>query len=306
MVRNRSLGFALATAILALASCGKQQAVTGLEFSERGDAQNSQIERGERIDQEHGTGPGAYALGAQNSLIRIDLTDPKRILGRIDLTGLGSGVRLLGIDFRPATGGLYGLGSDSRLYQIDVDSGAATAVSATPFTPALSGTAFGFDFNPTVDRIRVVSNTGQNLRLHPVTGAVAAMDANLAYAGSDPNGGSIPRVTGAAYTNPDNDPMTATTLYDIDAALGVLVTQNPPNNGTLNTVGALNLDVGDLLGFDIRLDGTSNLAYLAVTQRSRGAQAVRLMRVDLATGAATDLGRIGRGESVTGLAIPTQ
>ena len=50
---------------------------------------------------------------------------------------------------------------------------------APAFTPALSGTAFGFDFNPTVDRIRVVSDTGQNLRLNPDTGAVAAVDGAL-------------------------------------------------------------------------------------------------------------------------------
>ncbi len=306
MVRNRSLGCTVATAILVLAGCGRQQTVTGLDHGSRAEAQSVGMEPGERIDKEHGNGPGAYVLGAQNSLIRIDLTDPKRILQRTDITGLGSGLTLLGIDFRPATGGLYGLGSDSRLYLIDTQSGVATAVSATAFTPALSGTAFGFDFNPTVDRIRVVSNTGQNLRLNPITGAVAATDANLAYAGTDPNSGSTPMVTGAAYTNPDNDPMTATTLYDIDAGLGLLVTQNPPNNGTLNTVGAVGIDTGSLLGFDIRLEGTTNVAYLAVTQRARGAQAVRLIRVALTTGAATDLGRIGRGEGITGLAIPTQ
>ena len=46
---------------------------------------------------------------------------------------------------------------------VDPARGAAIAVGA-PFTPGTDGTAFGFDFNPTVDRIRVVSDTGQNLR----------------------------------------------------------------------------------------------------------------------------------------------
>ncbi len=35
----------------------------------------------------------------------------------------------------------------------------------------------------------------------------------------------------AAYTDPDNDPATGTTLYVIDADLNALTIQAPPNNG---------------------------------------------------------------------------
>jgi hypothetical protein len=59
---------------------------------------------------------------------------------------------------------------------LDVSSGVLKAVGAGPLTPALNGVAFGLDFNPAADRIRVVSDTGQNLRLHPDTGAVAAVE----------------------------------------------------------------------------------------------------------------------------------
>ena len=45
----------------------------------------------------------------------------------------------------------------------------------------------GFDFNPTVDRIRVVSSNDRNYRLNPNTGAIAFIDTNLAYAATDPN-----------------------------------------------------------------------------------------------------------------------
>ena len=80
----------------------------------------------------------------------------------------------------------------AALYVVSPLTGAATAVGG-PFTPALSGTVFGFDFNPTVDRIRVVSDTGQNLRLNPDTGAVATADGAI-------NPGT-PRIVGSAYTN---------------------------------------------------------------------------------------------------------
>jgi hypothetical protein len=91
---------------------------------------------------------------------------------------------------------LYGLGSSNRIYIIDPVTGIARAVTDTPFTPALDGNKFGFDFNPTVDRIRVVSDKGQNLRLHPDTGQVVATDGGLAY-----EDGEAPAVVAAAYTN---------------------------------------------------------------------------------------------------------
>ena len=148
------------------------------------------------------------------------------------------------------------------------------------------GASFGFDFNPTVDRIRVINDADENRRLNPVNGALAATDTNLAYAAGDVNAGDNPAATAAAYTNSDNDPATGTTLYDIDTAQDVLVTQAPPNNGTLNTVGALGLDATPNAGFDIA--GTGNAAY-AVLQPA-GSSTSSLYSIDLASGAATALG----------------
>ena len=157
---------------------------------------------------------------------------------------------------------------------IDPVTGAATAVGAA-FTPALSGTAFGFDFNPTVDRIRVVSDTGQNLRLNPDTGAVAAVDGAL-------NPGA-PHVVGSAYTN-NFAGATTTTLYAIDAATDQLLIQNPPNNGTLAPVGPLGVDTSDDVGFDITANDGVAFATLTIGGTTR------LHRIDLVTGTATQVG----------------
>jgi hypothetical protein len=118
----------------------------------------------------------------------------------------------------------------------------------------ISGSAVGFDFNPTVDRIRVVTDRDQNLRLHPDTGQVAVIDGSLALATNDVNIRFNPRVSGAAYTHSFAG-ATTTTLYDIDTAKDVLVTQTPPNDGVLNTVGSLGVNLSTVSGFDILASG---------------------------------------------------
>ncbi len=173
------------------------------------------------------------------------------------ITGLQPAEDALAIDLRPATGQIYLLGSSSRLYVLNPATGVAVAVGG-PFTPALSGAAFGFDFNPTVDRIRVVSDTGQNLRLNPDTGAVAGVDTAL-------NPGA-PHVVGSAYAN-NVAGATTTTLYAIDATTDQLYVQNPPNSGVLTPVGVpFSVDTSDAVGFDI--SANDNRAY-AIADRRR-------------------------------------
>jgi hypothetical protein len=232
-----------------------------------------------------------------NTLVTFDSAAPGAIVTSVGVTGMQSGETLLGIDFRPATGGLYGLGSTSRLYQINPTTGAATQVgSAGSFT--LSGTAFGFDFNPTVDRIRVTSNIGQDLRLNPNDGTLTATDTALTFAAGDPNVGTTPRVVGSAYSN-NTAGAPSTTLYDIDSNLDILVTQNPPNSGTLNTVGPLGFNTADLVGFDIQ--GGSGIAYASLTPPTGGAS--QLFTINLNTGAATLVGTIGGSAPLTALAV---
>lgn len=242
-----------------------------------------------------------------NRLETFDSNVPGTILTPVSVTGLQTGETLLGIDRRPATGGFYGLGSTSRLYLINSTTGVATQVgSAGAFT--LSGTSFGFDFNPTVDRIRVVSNTGQNLRLNPNDGTLAATDTALAYAAGDPNTGATPRVVGSAYTNNFAGAAT-TTLYDIDSNLDILATQGSPggspvspNTGQLFTVGALGFNTSDLVGFDV--SGATGIAYASLTAPAGNAS--QLFTVNLATGTATLVGTIGGGVPLNALTvIPT-
>lgn len=244
----------------------------------------------------------AVALSTDNQLLAFDLGTPGST-SSISVTGLQPGETLLGIDARPATGALIGVSSANRLYSINRTSGAAVALGNT-FTPALVGVEIGVDFNPTVDRLRLVTDAGQNLRLNPLTGALAAVDANLAFAGGDVNAGALPREVAVAYDR-NFAGATVTTMFGIDSNLDVLVTQGSvnssptsPNSGHLFTVGALGVNAGDLAGFDISVFGGGFVALTAP-----GALNSTLYSINLASGATSMIGAIGGGVAVRDLAL---
>ncbi|MEO5996588.1 MAG: DUF4394 domain-containing protein, partial [Chitinophagaceae bacterium] len=230
------------------------------------------------------TDPVAYAVDETNNLLIFNPLQPEPVMKPI--TGLPAGESIEGIDFRPFNGQLYALSNASKIYTLNTSNGAATMIGAAPISATLSGTSFGFDFNPTVDRIRIVSNTGQNLRIHPETGAVAASDMNI-----NPAGSAISQV---AYTN-NFSGATTTVLYDIDAKAGKLFRQDPPNNGTLVEVGSLGILASEKGGFDI--GGTSGKAY-ALLQVSGS---VNIYTISLTDGKATVLASFPK--SVTSFAM---
>lgn len=242
-----------------------------------------------------------FALTASQSLIRFNAGTPRRIEQRLAVSGLAAGETLVGIDFRVARGVLYGLTSAGRLVTLDTATARATPVGTAPAV-ALQGTRFGVDFNPAADRLRVVSDTGQNLRLHPDTGALAATDPPLAAATA---GGPAPAIAGAGYTyNKTNEKLT--TNYAIDIGRGWLVTQGSiegvepvvsPNTGRIADVGALGTGPVDDAAFDIADINNAALAALRVGGRTR------LYAIDLATGRATLLGSVGDGGVLRGIAI---
>ncbi|HEX6731721.1 MAG TPA: DUF4394 domain-containing protein [Pyrinomonadaceae bacterium] len=237
-------------------------------------------------------------LTSDQRLICFDEKHPEDASTIGHIFGLVIDTNLVGIDFRPANGALYGLGNAGGVYTLNLDTAQATLRSRLNL--ALSGSFFGVDFNPTVDRLRIISDVGQNLRANVDNGATTSDDAINYTPGTPTNG-----VTAAAYTNNDSDPNTATTLYDIDSILDQVAIQAPPNAGTLNPTGKLNVDTTVDVGFDIysfvRDGSTVSVRGLAtlVTGGQKG-----LYQITLFTGKATLSGTFSSQDIVIDIAIP--
>lgn len=203
----------------------------------------------------------------EGQLVSFDSAAPGTPNSAVSITGLGSGESLIGIDYRPSNQTIYGVSSASKLYTLNTLSGEATQVGTDAFNVMLQGTFFGVDFNPQADLLRVVSNTGQNLRINPATGLVLT---NISATGDIPlnysPGVTASGVVSAAYTN-NIAGASSTVLYVIDSNLDQLNIQGPmppaqgPNQGVLAPVGPLGFNPTPLTGFDI--SGQTGFAYVS-------------------------------------------
>jgi outer membrane protein assembly factor BamB len=226
--------------------------------------------------------PLAIGLTADNRLVRFDPKAPNTLLGNVAIGGLAGAEQVLGIDIRPADGALYALTDAGRVYTVDATTGQATLKSTLVADPTdttqpyagPAGMSFSVDFNPVADRLRVIGDQGQNLRINVDTGATTTD-------GAINRAGNAPRVLAAAYANSFAGAAT-TVLYDLDATDDRLTRQNPPNDGTLADVGALGLDLDGTAAFDIA-GGANGLALVAL--QSGGGGPSTLYGISLATGA---------------------
>jgi hypothetical protein len=165
---------------------------------------------------------------------------------------------LVGIDFRVQDGQLYGVGNGGGIYTIDPYTALASLVSQ--LTVALDGSLFGVDFNPAADRLRIISDTGQNLAHNVNPGGTTAANMALNYP-APVNIDLALGITGAAYTNNDLSDTTGTTLFDIDTVRNQVAIQSPPAQGALVAVGSLTVDPDTPAGFDIYTDLRKGVAF---------------------------------------------
>lgn len=255
-----------------------------------------------------------YGLLQGNALIRFDSANPTATTSVGVVSGLIAGQTLVGIDFRPRTGQLIGsavttgsaANSPISTYVINPTTGVATLIGTAPALPGAGDIPSGYDFNPTVDRIRYVNINDENARLNPVNGGLAGDDTNLTPPTVDAIGAAydrnFDRQTGASTTIP-------TTLYLIDRAgnqlvlLGGVNGTPSPNGGVTIPRGPLGITLaaGADGGFDISVDPSVSFALnnnglgraLAALTTSDGI--TRLYDINLATGTATVIGTIGNG-----------
>ena len=224
------------------------------------------------------------ALVDGKTLVTID-PKTRKATGKVEISGAGP---ILGIDVRPADGMLYGIAADGNIVTIDAKSGKATMKSKLGEAWE-KGVTTSFDFNPAADRLRLMSSKGISYRINVDDGMVTK-DGSHKYKDGDANAGKTPQVVAGAYTNSVKEKPKTTTLYNIDAATGALVSQNPPNDGVLNTIGALGMPVSGPVAFNIVSMGEDKNEAWLVTGGS-------LYSVDLKTGKATMAGKL---EGVSG------
>ena len=245
-----------------------------------------------------------YGLTSDDRLVSFRAEAPGNILSNVDIAGsapIPTLPNILGIDVRPSTGELYALGANSQLYVINPATGVATT-KGSPITPALSGTQFGFDFNPVADRIRIISDADQNLRINPDNGGASSVtspgtntDGPLRYNDGDPNAGANPQAVAAGYTQ-SIDGTTTTAQFAIDAANNNFVQQNS-NPGILTTVG--NLGVGDVLDAGLDVSASSDTTFASLTVAASPTNTSALYTVNRTTGVATLRGAFGPPATVT-------
>jgi hypothetical protein len=240
-------------------------------------------------------------LTSDQRLICFNERNPNRVTNIGAVSGFSGGdTALVGIDYRVQNGMLYGVGNAGGIYLLNATNATATLVNR--LSVALSGAAFGVDFNPVADRLRIVSDTGQNLRHNVNPDGVTAADTALNYTAGVPALG----VVGAAYTNNDLDPTTNTTLYDLDATLDQIVVQSPPNNGSLVANGKLTVDATAVVGFDtysrLRNGVTVDVQSLAAIKTADGA--TKLYSINVTTGKAIARGAFNAQNAVIDIAIP--
>jgi hypothetical protein len=231
----------------------------------------------------------AFGISGDGTLMVTFTTDRPDVLNWVRaVTGLSGDTALVGIDFRVQDGLLYGVGNKGGIYTIKIPTGTQDVVvtKVSQLQYALSGSQFGVDFNPAADRLRVISDNGQNLR-HNLGDHSTIQDVNLT---TPPIEGTTKGVTAAAYTNNDLSGATATTLFDINTTSDQVVIQSPANNGTLAPTGSLGLDAQLKAGMDIysTLSGgrtVDNAAFASLTPK--GASFPSLYGVNVFTGEAT-------------------
>lgn len=248
-----------------------------------------------------------YALTSDNKLLAFDAHQASVINGTTTITGLQPGESVLAMDIRPSDGRLYGLGSTSRLYIINPNTGAATQVGSGPFTPTLSGSEFGFNFGPSPEIIRIVSDDDQNLRIDADTGMALGVDGSLSYASDDISAGRNPNIVGLDYFTVFERGTARAAFYGIDSERDTLVALVDPAAGTLRTLGPLGVNAPQQVGFASSPSGSLAFAlFTPVGERSPRVYEIDLGPPDMTISRANLLGVLPTTATAGSLAVAAQ
>lgn len=217
-----------------------------------------------------------YALDSDNSLWLMRCGE-RRFKREVQVGGLDGA--LIGIDFRPSDGQLYGLTDAGTVYLINLYNLGLRVIAVPTIVGQLSPRFAGgfqslFDFNPVADAIRLIGSNDQNFAvLLNIQAVTTVVQTKIAYAAGDVNAGVDPNITGGAYTNNLNGAAT-TIFYALDYDLDTLVTAPVGGNGSsatgagqLQTIGAVNLNLSPTADIDIYTDSQGRNFLIGLSGR---------------------------------------
>jgi Domain of unknown function (DUF4394) len=293
-LKQLNLGAAVLTGLLFTTSCSKDEAIRPFDdasIETRGLITSSPVNT------------GLIGLSPNNELVFLMSGPPVVDNGTLPIIGLRDGEFMLAIDTRPSTKELFGVSSFSTLYTINTTTGEAVSVSVTPFVPSIdSAGTVALDFNPLNDQLRLITDTGLNLRISPETGAVIGTDPSI-----NPLQATLNSI---AYTYSQGT--LPSIMYGLDPKTGFLYKQlTGPLGGSLTYVGDTGFTFSGDGGFEVSTGQTafavqfgrsrlgpvfsSDPQYDDITQETH-----RLMKVDLRKAKITSYGKV---RPMIGLAI---
>ena len=191
----------------------------------------------QKPDRVSGGNLDVVGVTADGRLIEFKSNQPKNADSIAAIWGLTGDTRLVGIDYRPATGELIGLGDRAACTP------SPTSTPRRRRSPSWARSCRHIlrrrlqpDGRPPPSDQRHGTESARQRRQRCHQRRYAAV-----VHGRD----------GAGYTNNDADPNTATTLFDLDSALDQVVVQSPANSGMLAATGKLGVDASPAIGFDV-------------------------------------------------------
>ena len=298
MKRNRLLIFVLTTAFVVLGFAGQAQA---------------ELIYGMTTASSASTAPGLR-------LVSFDSATPGILTDRGAFTGIVANHSVRSIDFRPATGVLYAISSNgtnaAQLYTVNLTNAVLTPVGAGISLGTNASPRVEMDFNPTADRIRVItgsaSTANNNFRVNPNTGTLVLTDTNLVIDTADPNAPYTGfSMIAAAYSN-NTAGAASTTLYVYDYNTDAIFnvgsvggTPTSPNTGIFFTADVPTgfLTTQAALGMDI--SGATGTLFVVHDGATTATTSGLFTRTTNGSGVETPLGLFPAGTFVSDISVVT-
>lgn len=250
------------------------------------------------------------AITVDHRLIRFDVLVPSKILSNRPLVGLHSQDRVLCITPAGAQGWLV-LGASGQLYRLAPETARLTALGS-PAILTGGGREYGMALNQEANVLRVISDSGLNLRLLPETGAMIDSDPRRPGIQPDP---PLQVSTGSAAWIAKSAQIAAITplgagasgLWAVDRGLGWLLKLPPGQPGAENTglqpVGPLG--TGPLDRAAVVRSPRDGTLYASLALRADPGRRLppKWFKIHSQTGAATALGAIGDSEHVVAVVL---